>query len=95
MENVMYDNKALGVLFNRTNDEDSPYEWDETNITELVKNMGYEDYEEIVKELIHYNSPGNEDEMLIMRTFTGDDNLKVEDITIGMYVENIKKEFPL
>ena len=91
LNEVSDDDKALGVLFHPSEDG---FEWDENAMDNLVKDMGYEDYEEVADEVIHYTSPGDEDEMNMFRHLTGNPNLQPEDITIGMYKQVIEKEFP-
>lgn len=83
--------KALGILFHQVEDE---YEWDMDAVNNLVKDMGYEDYEEIASEITHYFSPTDEEEMEIFRRITGNPNLQPKEITIGMYKQVIKQEFP-
>ncbi len=91
LNEVSDDDKALGILFHPSEDG---FDWDENAMDNLVKDMGYEDYEEVAGEVIHYTSPGDEDEMNMFRHLTGNPNLQPEDITIGMYKQVIEKEFP-
>jgi hypothetical protein len=90
--------KALGILFQPNDDEEeveeTPYMWDEDNIFNLVKDMGYEDYQDVAGETIHYTSPGDIDEMTMFRNLTGNPNLQPEDITIGMFKQSIEYHFP-
>jgi len=90
-------NKALGILFhlniNKEEREFTPYEWDENAIINLIKNIGYKDYEEVAKEFTHYFSPGDEDEMRIFRAQENNPKLQPTDLTIGMYIKAIEQEF--
>ena len=83
--------KALGVLFHKDNDGD--YVWDHDAMAALIKKMGYEDWFELEKEITHYTSPGDEDEMDTFKQQTGNPNLQLDDLTIGMYKEKIRNEF--
>ena len=90
--------KAYGILFVDNDDTDeiewTPYIWNEEAVEALVEEMGYDDIEEIAGEFIGIFSPGDDDEMGIFRTQENNPKLQVEDLTIGMYKENIRKEFP-
>lgn len=93
-ENIFNDeDKALGNLFYPSEDEEGGYTYDMDAITNLIKSMGYEDYEEVASEFTHYFSPGDEDEMRIFRAQENNPELQPTDLTIGMYKRNIEKEF--
>ena len=93
-EDMFDDNaKALGILFYPSEDEEDGYTYDTDAVTNLVKSMGYEDYEDVAGEFIHYFSPGDEDEMRIFRAQENNPELEPTDLTIGMYKKNIEKEF--
>jgi hypothetical protein len=86
--------KALGILFYPNTDGEEGYEWDMDAFNNLVKNMGYEDYEDVAGEMTHIFSPADEDEMRIFRQRLNNPNLQPEDLTIGMYKQTIEQEFP-
>ena len=91
--NFQDETRALGVLFHPNEDEPEEYEWDVQAIEDFCKYLGYEDYQEVTKEIIHYTSPGNNDEMAIFRRMTQNPDLKVSDLTIGMYRQDIENNF--
>jgi hypothetical protein len=99
LNEAMFDDnaKALGILFQSNEDEEerefTPYEWDREAVTDLIKSMGYEDYEEVASEFTHYFSPGDEDEIRIFRAQENNPELEPTDLTIGMYKRSIEKEF--
>lgn len=87
---------ALGILFHPNpeydgDNDDRLYVWDIDALEKLVKSMGYEDYEEVVSEMTHYTSPGDEDDMRMWRR--DNPNLQPEDITVQMYKDSIEQEF--
>jgi len=90
--------KAYGILFVDNDDtdeiEDVPYIWNEEAIEALVDEMGYDDVEEIAGEFIGIFNPGIDEELDIFRTQENNPNLEAKDLTIGMYIKNIRKEFP-
>jgi len=90
--------KAYGILFVDNDDtdeiEDVPYIWNEEAIEALVDEMGYDDVEEIAGEFIGIFNPGIDEELDIFRTQENNPNLEAKDLTIGMYMKNIRKEFP-
>ena len=94
LNEVNDDDKALGILFHPSEDEDE-YEWDTIAYSNLVKSMGYEDYEDVAGEMTYNIDPAGEEEMRIFRKNLGYPNLKPKDLTIGMYKQAIEKEFPL
>jgi hypothetical protein len=91
--------KALGILFHKNPDEeeaeDMPYVWDEEMIKEFIKDLGYEDYEDIAKEFVHYTSPGDEDEMDMLQQISGNPNLEINDITLKHYKDSILNNFEM
>ncbi len=93
-EDMFDDNaKALGILFYPSEDEEDGYTYDDDAVANLIKSMGYKDYEEVTKEFTHYFSPGDEDEMRIFKAQENNPELQPTDLTIGMYKRNIEKEF--
>jgi len=96
LNEVNDDDKALGILFHPSEDEyEYEYEWDTIAYSNLVKSMGYEDYEDVAGEMTYNIDPAGEEEMRIFRKNLGYPNLKPKDLTIGMYKQAIEKEFPL
>jgi len=99
-ENSKFDDnaKAYGILFtknkNKKEIEETPYVWNNKAITALVKSMGYTNPNTVAGEFTNYTSPGDEDEMDILRKQEENPELQPEDITIGMYKKSIEKEFP-
>lgn len=85
---------ALGTLFNYSNeDPDYPYEWDDKEIRKLVKSLGYKDWKGVASEVTHYFSPDDEDFLATIRDQEDRPDLQVEDLTIGMIIKDILKEF--
>ncbi len=91
LNEVSDDDKALGILFHQG---EEGYEWDMDAYNNLVKDMGYEDYEDVAGEMTHYFAPADEDEIRIFRKRFNNPNLQPEDLTIGMYKQVIGQEFP-
>ena len=86
---------ALGILFNYSDDDpDMPYEWDDKEIRKLVKSLGYKDWKGVASEVTHYFPPDDEDYLRIIANQEDRSDLQVEDLTIGMIVKDILKEFP-
>jgi hypothetical protein len=91
LNEVSDNDKALGILFHQG---EEGYEWDRDAYNNLVKDMGYEDYQDVAGEMTHYFAPADEDEIEIFRQRLGNPNLQPEDLTIGMYKQAIEQEFP-
>ena len=87
------DKQAIGFLFHPEEDEDGMIEYffDENKLIDLIKSLGYDDAEEIAKEVLTISSPA--DELEIMRNKTGDPDLQITDLTVGMIKQSIKDEF--
>jgi hypothetical protein len=87
------DQQALGFLFHSEEDEDGmiDYFYDEDKVIEVIRSLGYDDAEEIAKEVMTISSP--EDELEIMRNKTGNPDLQITDLTVGMFKQGIKDEF--
>jgi len=85
--------QALGFLFNSEEDEDGmiDYNYDKDKVIEVIKNLGYNDAEEIAKEIMTISSPV--DELEIMRNKTGDPDMQIEDLTVGMFKQGVEDEF--
>lgn len=88
-EPSLYENKALGTLFYK--DEDGDYLYNENKFMELIKNMGYEDAEEIAKEIMTISSP--EDSLKMFRNKYNQPDLEIEDVTLDMVKKSIEDEF--
>jgi len=89
------ENQLIGNLFNPIEDEDGmiDYEWNDSNVIDVIKNMGYSDSEEIAKEITTISSPYDFLEM--MRNKIGDEDLDITDLTLDMFKQSIKDEFTL
>jgi hypothetical protein len=85
--------KQIGLLFNVIEDEDGliEYEWNENNMIEIIKNMGYVDPEEIAKEIMTISSP--DDELQMMRRIMNNQDLDITDLTIEMFKASVLNEF--
>jgi len=94
MVKVFYNkNQLIGNLSNPTEDEDGmiDYEWNDSNMIDVIKNMGYSDSEEIAKEITTTSSPYDFLEM--MRNKMGDEDLDITDLTLDMFKQSVKDEF--
>lgn len=87
------DQQALGFLFHSEEDEDGmvDYFYNEDKVIEVIRSLGYDDAEEIAKEVMTISSP--EDELEFMRNKTGDPDLQITDLTVGMFKQGIEDEF--
>jgi hypothetical protein len=89
--------KALGILFHPGEPpfDESEYEWDTENMVEFCQKIGYEgdDAYDVAGEFMHYASPGDEGDMRYFRHMTGNPNLQISDLTLGMYRKYIEDEF--
>jgi hypothetical protein len=87
------DKQAIGFLFHPEEDEDGMIEYffDENKLIDLIQSLGYDDAEEIAKEVLTISSPA--DELEIMRNKTGNPDLQITDLTVGMIKQSIKDEF--
>ena len=87
------DQQALGFLFHSEEDEDGmiDYFYNKDKVIEVIRSLGYDDAEEIAKEVMTISSP--EDELEFMRNKTGDPDMQIEDLTVGMFKQGIKDEF--
>ena len=85
--------KQIGLLFNVIEDEDGliEYEWNENNMVEIIKNMGYTDPEEMAKEIMTISSP--DDELQMMRRIMNNQDLDITDLTIEMFKASVLNEF--
>ena len=85
--------QSLGFLFYPEEDADGmiDYVYDEDKVIEVIRSLGYDDAEEIAKEVMTVSSP--EDELEFMRNKTGDSDMQIEDLTIGMFKQGIEDEF--
>jgi hypothetical protein len=87
------ENQALGTLFFPEEDEDGMIEfyWNDDKVIDTIKNMGYNDPEEIARELTTVSSP--DDFLQMMRSKTGDEDLGITDITLDMFKQSVEDEF--
>ena len=94
---IAAEEKALGTLFHPNPDQEdakySPYVYDRGAITNLIKDMGYSDYEEVASEFFNAFSPADKDELRILRNQEENPELQPNDLTVGMYIRHIKNEF--
>ena len=60
-------------------------------VIEVIRSLGYNDAEEIAKEVLTISSP--EDELELMRNKTGDPDLQITDLTVGMFKQGIEDGF--
>ena len=84
--------KALGNLFH-PNSDNTAYVYNREHLSNLIKAIGYPDYEEVTSEFINIFAPADEDELRILRNQEGNPELQPNDLTIGMYIRHIKNEF--
>ena len=85
--------KQIGVLINVIKDENGliEYEWNENNMIEIIKSIGYNDPEEIANEIMHISSP--DDELQMMKYMMNDQDLDISDLTIEMFKASVLNEF--
>ena len=94
-ENWMHNSdekKALGNLFH-PNSDNTAYVYNREYISNLIKAIGYPDYEAVTSEFINIFAPADEDELRILRNQEGNPELQPNDLTVGMYIRHIKNEF--
>jgi hypothetical protein len=84
----MNENQALGTLFY---EEDGDYFYNEDKLIELIRDMGYDDAEEIANEVMTISSP--EDDLEMFRNKYNQPDLGIEDITLDMIKKSIEDEF--
>ena len=84
----MNENQALGTLFY---EEDGDYFYNEDKLIELIRNMGYDDAEEIANEIMTISSP--EDDLEMFRNKYNQPDLGMEGITLDMIKKSIEDEF--
>jgi hypothetical protein len=85
--------QALGILFIPEEDEDGmiEYYWNDNKVIDVIRNMGYDDPEEIAKEVTTVSSP--HDFLEMMRNKMGDQDLDITEITLDMFRQSIENEF--
>ena len=94
--NEISDNdQQIGILFHPEEDSDGmiDYIWNEDKVIDVIRSMGYEDAEEVAKEVMTLADPYDELEMF--RNKTGDSDLDITDLTVGMFKQSVKDEFEL
>jgi len=77
--------QVMGYIFNNSE------EWNDENVISTIKDMGYDDAEEITKEITTTTSP--EDFLNNMRIKMGIDNLQFSDLTLDMFKQSIEDNF--
>jgi hypothetical protein len=77
--------QVMGYIF------DNPEEWNDENVISTIKDMGYDDAEEITKEITTTTSP--EDFLNNMRSKMENDNLQFSDLTLDMFKQSIEDDF--
>ena len=87
------ENQALGALFTFEEDEDGmiEYYWNDDKVMDIIRNIGYDDPEEIAKEVTTISSPYDFLEM--MRNKIGDKDLDITEITLDMFRQSVEDEF--
>lgn len=88
--NPLDQRKALGILFHYDK-ENNGYEWDVKALENLIKDMGYGDFEEVARERTYLTVP--DEELEFFRQDESNPNLQIEDITIAMVKREIQKNF--
>jgi len=85
--------QALGTLFIPEEEEDGmiEYYWNDDKVMDIIRNMRYDDPEEITKEVTTISSP--DDFLKMMRNKMGDQDLDITDLTLDMFRQSIKDEF--
>jgi hypothetical protein len=85
--------QALGTLFTPEEEEDGmiEYYWNDNKVIDVIRNMGYDDPEEIAKEVTTVSSP--HDFLEMMRNKMGDKDLDITEITLDMFRQSVEDEF--
>jgi hypothetical protein len=93
LSEIKDNDQALGILFHSEEDEDGmiDYFYDEDKVIEVIRSLGYDDAEEIAKEVLTISSPS--DELEFMRNKTDNPDLDITDLTVGMFKQSIEDEF--
>jgi len=93
LKQKLNEEQALGILFTPEEDEDGmiEYYWNNNKVADIVRNMGYNDPEEIAKEITTISSP--HDFLMMMRNKMGDEDLDITDITLDMFRQSVENEF--
>jgi hypothetical protein len=85
---MLNEEQALGTIFY---EEDGDYFYNEEKLINLIQDMGYDDAEEIAKEITTISSP--EDDVEMFRNKYNNPDLEIEDITLDMIKQSIEDEF--
>jgi hypothetical protein len=90
---MLNEEQALGTLFTPEEDEEGmiEYYWNDNKVIDVIRNMGYDDPEEIAKEVTTVSSPYDFLEM--MRNKIGDKDLDITEITLDMFRQSVEDEF--
>jgi hypothetical protein len=91
--NEVEEEQALGTLFTPEEEEDGmiEYYWNDNKVIDVIRNMGYDDPEEIAKEVTTVSSP--HDFLEMMRNKMGDKDLDITEITLDMFRQSVEDEF--
>jgi hypothetical protein len=94
-EGQLNENQLIGTIFSPVEDEIGmiEYEWNEPNVINVIKGMGYNDPEEIANEILTISSP--DDFLKMMRNKTGNKDLDITDLTLDMFKQSIEDEFKM
>lgn len=87
------ENQALGNLFYPEEDEEGiiEYYYDKNKLVEFIKNLGYEDVEEVAGEIMTISSPY--DDLERYRRIYNDPDLDMTEVTLDMVKKSIEDEF--
>ena len=90
---MLNEEQALGTLFTPEEDEEGmiEYYWNDNKVIDVIRNMGYDDPEEIAKEVTTVSSP--HDFLEMMRNKMGDKDLDITEITLDMFRQSVEDEF--
>jgi hypothetical protein len=91
--NEVEEEQALGTLFTPEEEEDGmiEYYWNDNKVIDVIRNMGYDDPEEIAKEVTTVSSP--HDFLEMMRNKMGDKDLDITEITLDMFRQSVEDGF--
>ena len=91
--------KALGTVFYENPDTeeaeeyDTPYVWNDNFVEQLAKDLGFEDYEDVAGEFVHYTEPGSEEDIRALENILGLKDLTIDKLTVEMYKQAMLRDF--
>ena len=90
---MLNENQALGNLFYPEEDEDGmiEYYYNKNKLVEFIRNLGYEDAEEVANEIMTISSP--HDDLERYRRIYNDPDLDMTEVTLDMVKKSIEDEF--